>query len=170
MSLTTLKFTVREDDREFPVCDMSEPESAAIEECVNDLIPREFQYTDTFWFDVDTCFAGEDEGEDMVEYGLLRCFTHNPAPKNGSLLENRMPFPFPKQVLEELRGKTFRVDPRQLGLNPWGTKVEVVFEGAPVGPLHATTPVGPLHPTTPAKKSVAGIKASDLIAAALKAQ
>lgn len=152
MSITTLKFTVREDDKEFSVSHMSEPECAAIEECINDLIPREFQYTETFWFDVDMCFSGEEEEDEMPNYGLLRCFTHNPNPKNGSLLEGRMPFPFPKKLLDELQGKTFRVHPRQLGVNPWGTKVEVIFEAAAV------------------KKPSAGVKASELIAAALKAQ
>lgn len=151
MSVTAIKFTVREDDRDFPVCDMSEPECAAIEECVEDLIPYTFKNAESFWFETDTCFAGEDDDEEMVEYGKLRCYTHNPNPQNGSLLESRLPFSFPSELLEQLGGKTFRVHPRQLGVNPWGTKIEIVFQD--------------LAP----KKPTSGVKASDLIAAALKA-
>jgi hypothetical protein len=149
MSVTTLKFFVRENDNDFSISQMSEPESAAIQECIDDLIPHEFQFSETCWVEADTCFSGEEDDEDEPTYGRLRCFTHNPHPRNGSIVESRLPFPIPQALLQTLAGKTFQVYPRQLGLNPWGKKVEVVFEAPPV-------------------KS--GIKASALIAAALKAQ
>lgn len=62
------------------------------------------------------------------DFGLLRCFTHNPAPKNGTVLESRLPSEFPQKALDALAGKTFRVYPRQLGLSPWAKTVEIVFE------------------------------------------
>jgi hypothetical protein len=140
---TTLNFFIREDNRDFPVSEMSEPEGAAIEECVEDLIPSRFEST-VFWFETDTCHLDEDD----VPYGTLRCFTHNPTPRNGSLLESRIPYPIPKEVLDALAGKTFVIRPPQYGVNPWGQKVEVTFE----------------------QKPKSGILASELIAAALKAQ
>lgn len=69
-----------------------------------------------------------DENLGEPAFGILRCFQHNPAPKNGSLLESRLPCEFPEKLLKEFAGKTFRVYPRQLGLSPWGAKVEIVFE------------------------------------------
>ncbi len=158
--MTTLKFFVRENDKDFPVSHMTEPETAAIEECVHDLIPHDFQFSETFWFEADTCFGGEDDDDEEADYGRLRCFTHNPNPRNGSVLESRLPFPIPQALLALLAGKTIQVFPRQLGLSPWGQKVEIVFEG--VAPAPATAPA-----PTPAKS---GVKASTLIAAALKAQ
>jgi hypothetical protein len=151
MNPTTLKFFVKEDGSDFGLCDMTEPESAAIGECVDDLLPN--SYTTTYWFQTDTCILDSDDDEDPA-YGLLRCFTHNPTPKNGSLMESQIPHPIPQSVLDSLAGKTFRVTPRQLGLSPWGSKIEVTFESVAV--------------SAPAAKT--GIKASDLIAAALKAQ
>jgi hypothetical protein len=143
--MSSLKFFVKEDGREFPVCEMSAPEGAAIGECVNDLIPYT---TDSYWFEADTCLFDEDE----APYGILRCYTYNPTPKDGSMDESRIPHPFPTELMEALSGKTFRVHPRQLGLSPWGTKVELVFEA----------------PSVSASVRVKGTKASALIAAALK--
>lgn len=143
--MSSLKFTVKENDKLFPVCEMTEPECAAIEECVNDLIPSFCENRHDYWLEPDLCLLEEDE--EMPSYGLLCCYTHNPNPKNGSLAESRIPHPLPKEVLDQLAGKTFLVNPRQLGLSPWGNKVEVVFEA-----------VAPVR----------GVKASVLIAAALK--
>lgn len=152
---TYLKFTVLEDGKHFSVGHMTEPESAAIEECVNGLVPSECEWRTDYWLEVDMCPSldeefRDDDADEEPNYGLLRCFAHNPNPKNSSQLESRIPHPLPKEVLEELAGKTIRVYPRQLGVNPWGSKVEIVFEP------HVTAPI----------KS--GIKASALIAAALK--
>jgi hypothetical protein len=143
--MSSLKFFVKEDGREFPICDMSEPESAAIGECVNDLIPYS---PEDYWFEADTCLFDD---EDEAPYGILRCYTHNPRPKNGSVLESRIPHAIPQDLMASLSGKTFRIQPRQLGLNPWGAKVELIFESL-------------LAKEEPVK----GIKASVLIAAALK--
>lgn len=145
--MSSIKFFVKEDDKDFPVWQMTEPESAAIGECVDDLVPHESKWADKYWFEADLCLLDEDE----APYGVLHCFTHNPSPKNGSLLESRIPHAIPEEVLQALSGKTFVVHPRQLGLNPWGKKVEIVFESI-----------------LPAEKPVNGIKASVLIAAALK--
>lgn len=125
----------------------------------------------------------QDDDEDYVEpaYGLLRCFTHNPSPRNHSMYESRIPHPIPQKVLDKVAGKTFRVRPRQLGLNPWGDKVEITFESVsspsppppPVPPTPnpepapAPAPAPPAPPAPPQPK--AGVKVSDLIAAALKA-
>lgn len=143
-TMSYLKFFVKEDGREFPICDMSEPESAAIGECVNDLIPYS---TENYWFEADTCLFDEDE----APYGILRCYTHNPSPSNGSVLESRIPHAIPQDLMSSLSGKTFFIQPRQLGLNPWGSKVELIFESL-----------------LPKEEPVKGIKASVLIAAALK--
>jgi hypothetical protein len=92
-------------------------------------------------------------------------------------MESRLPHPIPQDILTKLAGKTFVVHPRQLGLNPWGKKVEVIFESveAPApAPAPAPTPVPPPVPVpdpAPPKPVVkAGIPVSALIAAALKAQ
>lgn len=149
--MSSIKFFVKEDGREFSVCEMSEPESAAIEECVDDLIPAQFKWSTELWFEVDLInLCVLDDEEEESEWGVLRCFTHNLTPKNGSLLESRVPHPFPTEVLQALSGKTFVVYPRQLGVNPWGKKVEIVFESV-----------------LPKEEPVKGIKASALIAAAL---
>jgi len=176
---TTLKFYVKEDDRDFAVCDMSEPEAAAIGECVDDLCPN--AWGTGYWFEADTCILDYDEEGDgdyeEPKFGLLRCFIHNPNPRNGSLMESRLPHPIPQDILTKLAGKAFVVHPRQLGINPWGKKVEVIFESveAPApAPAPAPTPVPPPVPVpdpAPPKPVVkAGIPVSALIAAALKAQ
>lgn len=149
--MSFLKFTVLENGKKFSVSHMTEPECAAIEECVNALVPDNHWRSDSIWLEPDLCLFGEDEEEEEPDYGLLRCFTHNPHPKNGSLLESRIPHEVPKDLLEKLAGKTFRVYPRQLGLSPWADKVEIVFE------KHS-----------PTDAHVKGIAASVLIAAALK--
>ena len=181
MNPTTLKFFIKEDDRDFPVCDMTEPESAAISECLDDLLPQ--TYTTNYWFEVDTCLFDEDDDDQEPVYGLVRCFTHHPIPKNGSVLENRLPYPIPQTVLDSLAGKTFRIHPRQLGLSPWGVKIEVTFASvsaerqpplsAPIVPALAKLPE--ILQAISADVSIptamkTGIRASDLIAAALKAQ
>lgn len=122
--MTSLKFTVLENGVQFSVSHMSEPESAAIEECIDDLLP---QAKGPYWFEPDLCLLDEDEDE-MPSYGRVWCYTHNPKPNNGSLAESRIPHAVPQELLEALQGKTFRVYPRQLGVNPWGDKVEIVFE------------------------------------------
>jgi hypothetical protein len=128
--MSFLKFFVKEDDRDFPVCHMSEPESAAIAECVNDLVPSKYEMLSTsFWFETDVCLL--DEEDEQPSFGLLRCYTYNQTAKNDSLDESRIPYPIPEDVVTSLAGKTFRVNPRQLGLNPWGVKVEITFESTP---------------------------------------
>ncbi len=169
MNPTTLKFFIKEDDSDFGLCEMTEPESAAIGECVADLLPS--SYTANYWFEVDTCILDSDDDEDPM-YGLVRCFIDNPQPKNGSLMESRLPYPIPWSVLDSLAGKTFRITPRQLGLSPWGSRIEVTFESlssAPIVPALAKLPeiLQSISADVSVKK---GIKASDLIAAALKAQ
>ena len=182
---TTLKFYVKEDNCDFPVCHMTEPEGAAIGECVDDLCPN--AWGTEYWFETDTCLIDEEEDEDgeyqEPTYGLLRCFTHNPKPQNGSMMASRLPHPIPDAVLRKLAGKTFVVQPRQLGVNPWGKKVEVLFESVeppapkPVPPVPnpepapapAPSPSPPPTPEPPKPAVKTGVPASVLIAAALKA-
>jgi len=148
--MSFLKFFVKEDGGDFPICHMSEPESAAIAECVDDLVPSKYQMmSNTFWFETDVCMLDEEDEE--PPFGLLRCYTHNPNAKNGSLGESRIPYTMPDDIVASLAGKTFRVNPRQLGLNAWASKVEITFESV-----------------APKELPVKGIKASTLIAAALK--
>lgn len=120
---------------------MSEPESSAIAECVEALLPKS---KGAYWFEADVVLFDEDE----PPYGLVRCYQKNPNPKNGSLSESQLPHPLPQELLDAVEGKTFRVHPKQYGLNPWGATVEIKFG-------------------TLSKK---GVKASDLIAAALQTQ
>lgn len=176
MPITTLKFFVRENDNDFSVSEMSEPESAAISECVDDLLPTRWELD--YWFETETCLFDETDDVDP-EYGLVRCFTHNPRPSNGSQLESRLPFPIPQEVLDSIAGKTFRVYPRQLGVNPWGSKVEVRFEPIPVPvppvPTPAPTPApvpepAPAPAPSPPPQPKAGIPASLLIQTALSRQ
>jgi hypothetical protein len=140
--MSFLKFFVKENGKEFAISDMSEPETAAIEECVVDLLPKP---KGPYWFEPDTCLEDLD---DAVPYGVVWCYTDNPNPKDGSLGQSRIPHPVPQELLEAVQGKTFHVVPRQLGVNPWGHSVEIVFEA-------------------PAK---GGLKASDLIQLALQSQ
>ena len=180
-----LKFYVRENGRDFPICHMTEPEGAAIGECVDDLLPN--SWGTEYWFEADTCILDYDEKDDDGDYeeptfGLLRCFTHNPHPKNGSMMESHLPHPIPDAVLRKLAGKTFVVRPRQLGLNPWGAKVEVLFESVSPSPAPPVPPVpnpepapspapapAPTPAPAPPKPAIkTGIPASSLIAAALK--
>jgi len=165
---TSLKFFVREDGQDFPVSQMTEPETAAIAECVDDFVPS---WTAPHWFETDTCLDWDDDADEGPPYGLLCCYVHNPNPKNGSLLQSRLAHPIPQETLAQLAGKTFRVHPRQLGVNPWGAKVEIVFEPDPDSPK--PVPPVPLPEPEPAPAPApapakAGIKASALIAAALQ--
>ncbi len=131
--MSYITFTVREDDKDFPVSQMTEPEAAAIEECVNDLLPGQGAGIMT-WLEVDmlpSLTFDIDDDEEEPPYGIVICYTPNPNPLNGSLLDSRIQHPFPEDVRKKLMGKTFMVHPRQLGLNPWGKKVEIVFESAP---------------------------------------
>ena len=141
--MSYIKFFVKEDGKEFPVCQMTEPETAAIEECVWDLLPKS---KGVYWFEPDTCLIDFDDED--YPYGVVWCYIHNPEPKNGSLGESRIPHPVPKELVDAVAGKTFRVYPRQLGVNPWGSVVEIIFES--IAPQ--------------------GIKASELIARALHAK
>ncbi len=125
---TTLRFFVHEDGREFSVSEMSSKEMDAIEECIDDLLPQDFQRREDVWCEADLVFGGEEEEDDHPAYGRLRCYTHNPSPLNGSLAESRIPHAIPESVLEALAGHTFRVVPRQHGLNAWGNLVEIRFE------------------------------------------
>jgi hypothetical protein len=116
-----LKFFVYENNVEFPVPDMSEPECAAIEECVKNLIPPAYNYTSGFVFDVETLTI-----DDIVEEegcGLLKC--------NSMLNGEKRAVPIPYELLKFLAGKKFRVKPNQYGINPWGRKVEILFEALP---------------------------------------
>jgi hypothetical protein len=181
---TSLKFFVKENGTDFPISHMTEPETAAIEECVDDLIPSEHKFV-SYWFEADTCIlpeGDEEEDDDFEEpaYGLLKCYTHHPNPKSFSIAGSRIPHPIPSDLLKQLAGKTFRVNPRQLGVNPWGAKVEITFEDVAVpapstsvsAPLPAPAPApAPAQPSVvslpPAK---GGIKISELIGLALKAK
>ena len=139
--MSSISFLVYENNSQFSISDMSEPESASIAERVDALLPEP---KGSYWFEVDVCVFEEDE----PPYGLVRCYQENPKPKNGSLGESRIPHPLPPELLEAVEGKTFQVQPKQYGVNPWGAKVEIKFD-------------------TPSKK---GVKASQLIAAALKTE
>jgi hypothetical protein len=139
--MSTIKFFVIEDGEPFSISQMSEPEGYSIGLCVKKLLPN--TNSEDYWFDVDTCLFDEDEVE--PEFGLLRCYKDNP---NEGVFESRIPHPIPKKILDSLHGKTFRVYPKQYGLSPWGKKVEIRFESLPKE----------------------GVKASELIAAALKTQ
>jgi hypothetical protein len=141
--MSKIRFTVREDDKEFSVSHMTEPEQAAIQECVEDLLPKLPEY---LWWQVETCLVDE---EDMLEveaeypeqdqpYGLIKCRKINPNPRNGSMAEESIPAKIPEPALQALQGKTFRVRPRQLGLSPWGAKVEIVFEAPKAKPMLAS--------------------------------
>jgi hypothetical protein len=170
---TTLKFFVKENNNDFSVSEMTEPECAAIGECVDDLLPH--PYSLEYWFETDTCLFEEEEDEEEPTYGLVRCFTHNPAPRNGSLLESRLPSEIPQAVLTKLAGKTFRVHPRQLGLSPWGEKVEVRFEAlspepSPAPPVPPVPIPQPEPEPAPAPAPKVGVPVSHLIARALAAQ
>jgi hypothetical protein len=120
--VTSLKFFVREHGNVLPVFQLTSNECDAIQECVEDLIPTSFQGLGSLWFEADMCT------DDEASYGLLRCFSPNPNPTNGSLAASRLPAEFPPQVLDVLKGKTCAVRPRQFGLSPWGERVEIVFE------------------------------------------
>lgn len=115
--MSRLEFTVLEDGKEFALCDMSEPELAAIEECIVASLPN---HKGKYWFEVDMIV------DDEARRGRILCFQENPNPKNQSPAELQMPHPLPKE-LEELNGKRIRIAPRQLGLSPWGDLVEVIF-------------------------------------------
>jgi hypothetical protein len=147
--MSFLKFFVEENGTDFPLCHMSAPEMDAIEECVDALCPE--PTSPDYWFEVDTLpeLSTEVEEEEEVPYGVVWCYKHNPNPKNGSVLESRLPHTLPDELIHALSGKSFVVHPRQLGLNPWGKEVRIRFEEL-----------------VPKK----GIKASDLIAAALRSQ
>lgn len=121
--MSSLKFHVYEDGRMFSVSEMTEPESAAISECLDALLPK--PKSDSYWFEPDLCLFNE-EVEDPP-YGLIQCYAPNPTPKDGSTLESRIPHALPDE-LKALSGKTFQVRPRQFGLSPWGKVVEIVFE------------------------------------------
>jgi hypothetical protein len=168
---TSLKFFVKENGGDFPISHMTEPETAAIEECVDDLIPSEHKYT-SYWLEAETCLSPEDEDEDEDDafeepvYGLLKCYTHHPNPKSFSIAGSRIPHPIPSDLLKQLAGKTFRVYPRQLGVNPWGEKVEIMFEDTKVAPTVVSAPT--VSEAVSAPKG--GMKASVLIALALKAK
>lgn len=144
--MNSLKFFVKENGSLFETSQMSEPESFAISECVKSLVPDSKDYES--WFDVDMCPFISD-GDEEASYGLLQYFTQNPNPKNSSWGEMGIPKAMPESILDALEGKTFVVRPIQYGLNPWGEKVEIVFEKVE-------------------KKS--GVKASDLISMALQSQ
>ena len=175
MSTTTLKFFVKEDGSDFSICDMTEPETAAISECISDLIPAKYQFT-SIWFEADTCILEEDEDDDYEEpkYGLLRCYRHHPNPKSFSQEDMRLPAPIPQEVLDHLAGKTFIIRPTQYGLNPWGKKVEVIFESILSDPeitpaqTPNTVPISVLIAAALQKQTKPPVKVSDLISAALK--
>lgn len=117
-----LKFFVYENNEEFPVCDMSAPECGAIEECVKNIIPTSYSYISSgFLFDVETSIA--DEAVEEEGCGLLKC--------NIIVNGKERAAPMPYELLKFLAGKKFRVKPKQYGLNPWGKKVEILFEALP---------------------------------------
>lgn len=147
--MSSLKFTVKEDGELYPVCQMSTHDAAAIEECIDALLPA--PASDKYWFVVETCIDEEDDEEEMAPYGLVKCVTFNKEdPVLGVLQGNNDPYPLPEELINAISGKTFTVYPIQYGVNPWGKKVEIIFESCP-----------------PPKPK--GVKASALIAAALKA-
>lgn len=130
---TQIRFFVYENGNLFSLSQMTEPESAAISECVHDLLPSTFTMRN-FWMEVETCLFDEDDDEDEdgeykePDYGLLKCRRHNPKPNNGSWGQSSIAGPIPDDILQLVNGKRFEVHPRQLGLNPWGDKVEIQFE------------------------------------------
>ena len=136
-SMSSIKFTVMEDDSLFPTSQMSEPEGFSISLCVEGLLPD--VGGKDYWFEVDMSpddpedeVEKEGEEEEMYEgpkYGLVKCYQQNPNPKNSSWGESKIPHPFPEEVFNDLKGKTFLVSPVQYGVNPWGKKVQIVFEG-----------------------------------------
>lgn len=142
--MMTLKFFVKENDTDFPLSQMSEPETFAISECVRTLLPVSEE--EDCWFEPDVCVFVRDEEEEPA-YGLVRYYQENPNPKDYSLAESRIAKEIPQTVIDSLQGKTFRVKPKRYGVNPWGKKVEITFESV---------------------KPVNGMKASELISLALK--
>lgn len=130
-----LKFHVKENDALFSLSEMSEPETAAIAECVEEMIPQDHVPSEV-WLDADVCHDDFCESDELPSFGLLRCYTNNPTPQNTSLGASRIPHPIPPEILSTFAGKTFLVTPRQLGLSPWGAKVEIVFESAPSSAAH----------------------------------
>jgi hypothetical protein len=139
-----IRFFVYENGDLFPISSMTEPETAAIQECVQDLLPSAFSMGDV-WMDVDTCLYDDedaDQDEDDYkepEYGLLKCRTLNLKPKNGSLGEMSIAGTIPDEILRIVNGKRFTVHPRQLGLSPWGQKVEIQFETLSSAPAAAVS-------------------------------
>lgn len=127
-SISSIKFLVNEDGHEFPICQMSEPETFAISVCVDSLLPR-IEKGDC-WYEVDVCLLDEWEEDDDEgpPYGLVRCLQMNPAPNDGSKMESEIPHPLPMSLIEKLSGKTFQIYPIQYGVNPWGKNVTVTFE------------------------------------------
>lgn len=172
-----LKFFIKENGSDFGICDMTEPERAAISECVSDLIPDKYLF-DAVWFEVDTCILTDEDDDSFDEddtyeepkYGLLRCFRHNPNPRYFTSMKSKLPTDFPQDVLDKLAGKTFRIYPRQLGVNPWGVKIELRFESVEPVVLPAVVPEPAVVPAQaePPKNTTSGTPASVLIAAALK--
>ena len=142
--MNAIKFTVRENDELFPICHMSSHEAAAIEECIQELVPDSISRS--YWFEVD--MSPEVDTDEDVPYGVLACLTHNPKPLDWKLKNLSIPHPFPKGLLKKLSGKTFVVNPVQYGVNPWGKKVEIVFETlgdetvAPAEKVSESHPVG----------------------------
>jgi hypothetical protein len=120
---TSLKFFVYENGIQFSVSEMTEPESAAISECVDYLLPR--SSNESYWFEADLCLLEKEDEE--APYGRVWCYTHTLAPKNRSTFESRLPHPIPEE-LKALSGKRFHISPNQYGLSPWQHPVEIHFE------------------------------------------
>ena len=120
---TSLKFFVYENGTQFSVSEMSEPESAAISECVDYLLPK--SKSASYWFETDVCLL-DAEDEDAA-YGRVWCYTHNLNPRDGSQAESRLPHLIPDE-LKALAGKRYHITPRQYGVNPWKHPVEIHFE------------------------------------------
>lgn len=120
---TSIKFFVYENGTLFSVSEMSEPESAAISECVDYLLPT--SKSASYWFEPDVCLL--DPKDEDAAYGRVWCYTHTLNPKDGSQAESRLPHPIP-QELKELAGKRYHITPRQYGVNPWGHSIEIRFE------------------------------------------
>lgn len=120
--MNELKFTVYENDKQFPCDQMSGNELESIEEQVVALLPEP---KGDYWFEVDT-FPHIWDGDKDPDYAIVVCFEKNPNPKTGKKLRRSLP-----NELKALQGRTFRVEPRQFGANKWAEKIEIVFESPP---------------------------------------
>lgn len=166
--MSQLKFYILENGADFPLSNMTEPERAAIHECISEHFPNSWPTNDT-WHEVDTCILEEDD-EEEPDYGLVKCRQQNLAPKNGSLGELSIPAPFEADKIRKYLGKTLQIYPVQLGLSPWSENVQVRFDTVLTGPAPFPTPlpaaVAPAPSPSPAAVEEAPAPASVALSSA----